>query len=73
MTIDVPQITQSPVRTTAVIHLTVPREKIREVMGPGHKELMDAVTAQSAGPESGPDPSTWQTELYRPLLASGKD
>lgn len=153
--IDAPQITTTKAQHTAVIHLTIPRERIREVMGPGLKELMGAVAAQGrklvgpwfthhlrtspgtfdfeisvpvdspvtaagrvkpselpattvartvyrgpyeglgtawgefdawvrasgrspaenlwecyvAGPESGPDPSAWRTEFYRPLLA----
>jgi effector-binding domain-containing protein len=34
----------------AVIHLTVPRERIQEVMGPAIAEVMEAVRAQGIGP-----------------------
>ena len=44
--LDAPQITQTAARTTAVIRLTVPRTEIRNVMGPGHRELMAAIAAQ---------------------------
>lgn len=152
--IDAPQIAQTEARHTAVIHLTIPREEMRNVMRPGLDELMKAIAQQGiapagpwfthhlrmspaafdfeisvpvgspvaaagrvkpsrlpgttvartvyrgpyeglgaawgeldawvrasgrapaedlwecyvAGPESGPDPSTWRTELNRPLL-----
>jgi len=45
-----PQIVETTARPVAAIRLTVPRDEIREVMGPGHRELMDAVAAQGAGP-----------------------
>ncbi len=48
-----PQITQTAAQETAVIRLTIPREEIRNVMGPGIGELMGAVAAQGialAGP-----------------------
>jgi effector-binding domain-containing protein len=51
--IDTPHITKSEALITAVIHVKVPREQIREVMGPGISELMSTVTAQgiaTAGP-----------------------
>jgi hypothetical protein len=41
-----------------VIHVTIPREQIREAMGPGYEEVMAAVKAQGVGP-AGP--------LYRSL------
>jgi effector-binding domain-containing protein len=44
--IDTPQITQTEAQQTAVIHLTIPREEIRNVMGPGIGELMSTVAAQ---------------------------
>ena len=68
--IDTPHIAQSPSQQTAVIHLTIPREEIGIVMGPGIGELMAAVAAQgiaTAGPWF-PDPATWRTELNRPLI-----
>ncbi len=51
--IDPPQIAQTATQPTAVIHLTIPRAEIRNVMGPGIGELMGAVAAQGialAGP-----------------------
>jgi effector-binding domain-containing protein len=48
--IDTPRITWSAAQLAAVIHLTVPREEIRIVMGPAIGELMAAVAAQGKGP-----------------------
>jgi effector-binding domain-containing protein len=41
-----PQIIETPAEHTAVIRLTVPREKIRDVMGSGLRELMAAIASQ---------------------------
>jgi effector-binding domain-containing protein len=46
LVLDTPQITQTAAQTTAVIRLTVPRAEIRNVMGPGHRELIAAIAAQ---------------------------
>ena len=43
--IDTPQITQSEAQQTAVIHLTIPREEIRNFMSPGIGELLSTVAA----------------------------
>jgi effector-binding domain-containing protein len=48
--LDTPQITETDVQQTAVIHLTVPRAEIRNVMGPGLQELMTTVNAQGIAP-----------------------
>lgn len=48
--IDTPQITHTAVQLTAMIHLTIPREDIRNVMGPGISEVMAAVAAQGLVP-----------------------
>jgi effector-binding domain-containing protein len=48
--IDTPQIAESPSELTAIIRMTVPREEIRNVMGPGMSELLAAVSAQGIGP-----------------------
>jgi effector-binding domain-containing protein len=48
--LDKPIITDSPAQRTAVIHLTIPRDQIRHVMGPGITELMSVVKAQGIGP-----------------------
>ena len=74
--IDTPQITQSAAQLTAVIHLTIPREDIRKVMGPGIRELMAAVAAQGIAP-AGPwfthhlrmDPATFDFEIGVPVTA----
>jgi effector-binding domain-containing protein len=72
--IDPPQLTQSVAQLTAVIHLTVPRKEIRNVMGPGLNELTAAVAAQGAGP-AGPwfthhlrmDPDIFDFEIGVPV------
>lgn len=38
--LDTPKITHSAAQLTAVIRLTILREEIRQVMGPGIRELM---------------------------------
>lgn len=44
--------------------MTIPRSEIRNVMGPGYREVMDAVKAQGM---TNADPGLWRTELNRPL------
>jgi effector-binding domain-containing protein len=51
--IDTPQITRSTTQLAATIRLTIPREEIRNVMGPAIGEVMATVAAQGialAGP-----------------------
>ncbi|MES3020735.1 MAG: GyrI-like domain-containing protein [Pseudomonadota bacterium] len=48
--LDTPQITESPPRQTAVIHLTIPRSEIQTHMGPAINEVIAAVVAQGIGP-----------------------
>jgi effector-binding domain-containing protein len=51
--LDKPQIVQTDMQLTAVIRLTIPREEIRNVMGPAMAEVTVAVAAQdllSTGP-----------------------
>ena len=74
--LDTPQITQIAAQLTAIIHLTVPREEIRNVMGPGIGEVMAAVAAQGIAP-AGPwfthhlrmDPDTFDFEVGVPVTA----
>ena len=74
--IDTPQITQTAVQLTAVIHLTIPREEIRNVMGPGITELMAAIAAQGIAP-AGPwfshhfrmDPDVFDFEVGVPVAS----
>lgn len=58
--LDTPHITQTTAQHTAIIHLTIPREEIRNVMGPGLGELMSTVAAQGITP-TGP----WFTHHLR--------
>jgi effector-binding domain-containing protein len=45
-----PHITKTTAQLTAVIHITIPWEKIQNVMGPGLGELMAAIAAQGIAP-----------------------
>jgi effector-binding domain-containing protein len=74
--IDAPRITSTEAETTAVIHLTIPRDQIRTVMGPGIKELMATVSAQGISP-AGPwfthhlrmDQATFDFEIGVPVTS----
>ena len=60
--IETPQITWTEARHYAYLHLTVLREEIRKVMGPGIQEVVGEVVAQGIAP-TGP----WFTHhLKRP-------
>ena len=60
--IETPQITQTEPRHYAYLHLTIPREEIRKVMGPGVQEVYAALANQGV-PSTGP----WFTHhLKRP-------
>jgi effector-binding domain-containing protein len=48
--IDTPRIVQTKRQLAAVIRITVPREEMMKVFGPGVEELIAAVTAQKVGP-----------------------
>lgn len=75
--LDEPQITRTDAQPTAVIHLTVPRAEIRNVMGPGYRELMETLAAQGIAP-TGPwfthhlrmDPEIFDFELGVPVAAA---
>jgi len=74
--IDTPRITQTEAMNAAVIRLTVPRQEIRNVMGPAMSELQSAVAAQGVTPD-GPmfthhlrmDPDTFDLEVGLPVPA----
>jgi effector-binding domain-containing protein len=74
--LDKPQIVQTADQRTAVIRLTIPREEIQKVMGPGISELMAAVAAQGIAP-AGPifahylkmDPGIFDFEIGVPVSA----
>ncbi|HSQ60872.1 MAG TPA: GyrI-like domain-containing protein [Acidobacteriota bacterium] len=71
-----PQIVKTAARMAAVIRITVPRAEIRNVMGPGIGELMEAVAAQGIAIE-GPlfshhfkmDPKTFDFEIGVPVAS----
>jgi effector-binding domain-containing protein len=50
---DQPQIVQTTAQHTAAIRLTIPREEIGTVMGPGINELMTAISSQGIA-QTGP-------------------
>jgi len=48
--IEPPKLIQTSAQLTAFIHVTVAREEIQRVMGPGIGELMEVLTAQGIAP-----------------------
>jgi effector-binding domain-containing protein len=72
--LETPHITRTDARQTAVIHLTIPRSEIQNVMGPGIQELMATVASQGIGP-TGPwfshhfamHPDTFDFEIGVPV------
>ena len=74
--IDTPQITQTTAQLTAIIHLTIPREEMQNVFGPGVGELMATIAAQGIEP-AGPvfthhlrmAPDIFDFELNMPINA----
>lgn len=75
--LDTPQIIHTTEQLTAVIRVTIPREKIRNVMGPGLAELLAAVAAQGMAP-AGPwfthhlrmDPAIFDFEIGVPMATA---
>ena len=72
--INTPVIAQTTSQLTAVIRLTIPREEIRNMMGPGIGELMAAIATQGIAP-AGPvfsqhfkmDPKIFDFEIGVPV------
>ena len=58
--IDKPQIAQTAEQAAAIIRITIPRDEIQDVMGPGYSELMATVADQGITP-AGP----WYTHHLR--------
>ena len=58
--IETPQLADSAAQLTAYIHVTVPRDQIQHVMGPGIGEVLAALAAQGIAP-AGP----WSTHHLR--------
>lgn len=74
--IDTPQIAQFPGQRVALIHLTIPRDEIGQVMGPGVNEVYAAVRDQRL-PQAGRwlnhhlriDPDVFDFEICVPVRA----
>jgi effector-binding domain-containing protein len=72
--IDPPKIVQTKAKDVAVIHVTIPRSEIQQVMGPGLSELRDTLAAQGLAP-TGPwftrhlklDPKVFDFEIGVPI------
>lgn len=72
--IDTPSLLTTPEQQTAVIRLIIPREQMREVMGPSLGEVMGTIAAQGAE-LAGPwftrhfrfDPKTFDFEVGAPV------
>jgi effector-binding domain-containing protein len=77
--LDEPKIVQTEAQPAAVIHLTIPRDKIQQEMGPGHNELISTLKAQGITP-TGPwfahhfrmDPAVFDFEIGIPVSAEVK-
>jgi len=81
--IETPRIAKTAAQEIARIHLTIPREQIQVVMGPGIQEVMAVIGAQGAT-ATGPwfthhlrmDPGVFDFEICvpvsAPILASGR-
>ncbi len=72
--LETPQITQTLVQLAAVIRLKIARDEIRNVMGPGLREIFSALAEQGIEP-SGPwfthhlkmDPEVFDFEICVPM------
>ena len=77
--IDEPKILETESQKAAVIHLTIPRSKIQEEMGPSYNELMSTLQEQGITP-TGPwfshhlrmDPAVFDFEIGVPVSADVK-
>lgn len=77
--LDKPTILQTHAQKAAVIHLSIPRDRIQEEMGPGYNELMTTLKEQGITP-AGPwfshhlrmDPAVFDFEIGVPVSADVK-
>lgn len=77
--IETPSIVNAPAQRAAMIHVTVPRSEIQNVMGPGLQEVHAALAAQGITP-AGPwlthhlrmDPEVFDFEICVPVAAPVK-
>lgn len=75
--LETPQIIRTAPQAAAIIHLTIPQEQIRNVMGPGLSELKAVLAAQGIAP-AGPwfthhlrvDPDVFDFEIALPVAAT---
>ena len=74
--LDTPQIIETELQHAAMLHITVPRDEIRHVMGPGLGEVHQALAAQGVEP-TGPwfthhlrmNPEVFDFEICMPVAA----
>ena len=74
--LETPTIIKTEAQSAAVIRLTIPREEIQNVMGPGIMELMSTLGSQGVSP-AGPlfshhlrmDPGIFDFEIGVPVVA----
>ncbi len=72
--IDTPKIVETEAVQTAVVRLTIPKDRIQHEMGPGRAELFAALEAQGVEP-AGPwftrhfriEPTRWDFEIGVPV------
>lgn len=74
--IETPRITQTATQLTALVHLTIPRDQIAQVMGPSIMEVMSTLTAQGIAPAGTwfthhlrMEPEIWDFEICVPVTA----
>ena len=81
--IETPRIVDTTEQLAAVIHLTIPRSEIQQVMGPGFGEVMSVLAAQGIAPAGAffshhfrMNPETFDFEIgvpvATPVTASGR-
>lgn len=75
--IDTPHVVHTPAALTAVIRITVPRDAMRSVMGPGIRELFATLAAQGITPSGAwfahhlrMDPEVFDFEIGVPVAES---
>lgn len=74
--LETPQIVSTTNQLTAIIHVTVPRSEIQQVMGPGFGELFGTIGAQGIAPTGPPfchhlkiTPDTFDFQISVPVAS----
>jgi hypothetical protein len=68
--IDKPEIVNTDAQPAAIIRFTIPKAEFAGwIKGEGHTPGPNFWERYVAGPESGPNPANWRTELNQPLSA----